>query len=141
MKFLSATWTDLLFANYVVDADLLEPFVPKGTRLDPFDGKAFVSLVAFLFDKTRVLGIPIPGYRRFEEVNLRFYVTPEKDTSIRAVTFIKEIVPKRIIPLVANNLFDENYVTLPMDHGGDEVSTMVFLADLVEQSNRSQNRQ
>ncbi len=116
MKFLSAEWKHLLLANYSVDPDLLAPFVPDKTRLDAFEGHTYVSLVAFYFDNTRVLGIPVPFHRRFEEVNLRFYVTPEKDPSIRAVTFIKEIVPKSVIPLVANSLFNENYVSMPMDH-------------------------
>ncbi len=73
-----------------------------------------------MFDRTRVLGVPAPFHRRFEEVNLRFYVTPEKDRSIRAVTFIKEIVPKSVIPFIANNFFSENYIALPMDHGNED---------------------
>ena len=119
MKFLSAHWKHLLLANYTVDRKVLQDLVPVGTSIDEFDGHVFVSLVAFLFDRTSVLGIPIPFYRRFEEVNLRFYVTPDKDRSLRAVTFIKEIVPNRLVPLVANGLFHENYVTLPMDHGAN----------------------
>lgn len=117
MKFLSADWKHLLLANYSVDRGTLQAFVPQDTSIDAFDGHVFVSLVAFLFDNTRVLGIPVPFHRRFEEVNLRFYVTPDKDPSVRAVTFIKEIVPKRVIPWIANTLFSENYVALPMDHG------------------------
>ena len=117
MKFLSATWEHLLLANYSVDRNVLQDFVPAKTQIDPFDGYVFVSLVAFLFDKTRVLGIPVPFHHTFEEVNLRFYVIPDKDSSLRAVTFIKEIVPKPVIPLIANTLFHENYVALPMDHG------------------------
>ncbi len=116
MNFLSAEWKHLLLANYSVDAKVLQPFVPADTVIDEFDGHVFVSLVAFLFDRTRVLGVPAPFHRRFEEVNLRFYVAPEKDRSIRAVTFIKEIVPKSLIPFISNNFFGENYVALPMDH-------------------------
>lgn len=116
MKFLTAEWKHLLFANYRVQPDVLAPWIPDRTRLDSFDGHAFVSLVAFLFERTRVLGIPIPLYGLFEEVNLRFYVSPIDDPSKRAVTFIREIVPKRAIPIIANSLFHENYVALPMSH-------------------------
>ncbi|QDV54308.1 YqjF family protein [Rosistilla oblonga] len=116
MKFLSAHWKHLLLANYNVQASVLEPFVPRGTQIDAFEGQVYVSLVAFMFEETRLVGIPIPFHRRFEEVNLRFYVSPKNNPSIRAVTFIKELVPKRIIPLIANNLFHENYAALPMDH-------------------------
>ena len=116
MVFLRAEWNHLLLANYAVDPAVLEPFVPGKTELDLFEGTAFVSLVAFMFNRTRVLGVPFPGHIDFEEVNLRFYVRPEHDREVRAVTFIKEIVPRRLIPLVANSLFNENYVALPMSH-------------------------
>lgn len=119
MNFLSAHWRDLLLANYSVDRQVLAPFVPLGTSIDEFNGHVFVSLVAFLFDNTRIVGVPVPFHRKFEEVNLRFYVTPDKDRSIRAVTFVKEIVPKRAIPIIANALFNENYAKEPMDHGSD----------------------
>lgn len=115
-QFLSAEWRSLLFANYAVPPDLLQPFVPAGTSLDAHEGVTYVSLVAFLFDKTRILGLPIPGHICFEEVNLRFYVKPDYDPTIRAVTFIKEIVPLASIPLVANTFFGENYEDWPMDH-------------------------
>ncbi len=117
MKFLSAKWKNLLLANYSVDHEVLKDFVPAKTSIDPFEGHVFVSLVAFLFDRTCVLGIPVPFHRTFEEVNLRFYVVPDRDPSLRSVTFIKEIVPKPVITWIANALFHENYVALPMDHG------------------------
>lgn len=114
--FLTARWQHLLLANYRVDAEVLQPYVPLGTRLDTFAGDLYLSLVAFLFDDTRLLGIPVPGHRRFEEVNLRFYVAPEQHPEQRAVCFIREIVPRRAIPWVANTLFYENYVAWPMSH-------------------------
>ncbi|TWT62888.1 YqjF family protein [Rubinisphaera italica] len=120
MNFLSARWEHLLLANYVVEPEVLQPFVPEGTKLDAFDGQVYVSLVAFLFNRMSIAGIPIPFHQSFEEVNLRFYVAPDKDPSIRAVTFIKEIVPKASIPFISNTLFHENYVTLPMDHCNED---------------------
>lgn len=116
MKFLLARWEHLLFANYIVPPELLAPYVPPKTRLDTHEGKCFVSLVAFWFNETKVLGLKVPFHTRFEEVNLRFYVTPENDPSRRGVTFIKEIVPLRVIPWIANSLFRENYVCTSMHH-------------------------
>jgi len=116
MKFLSARWEHLLFANYVVPPELLEPYLPAKTRLDAFDEKYFVSLVAFWFNETKVLGVKVPFHTQFAEVNLRFYVTPHSDPTRRGVTFIKEIVPLRIIPWVANSLFRENYIYASMQH-------------------------
>lgn len=103
--------------NYEVNASLLEPFVPAGTRLDAFDGRYFVSLVGFLFADTRLLGVPVPWHRTFEEVNLRFYVsrTVAGETR-RAVTFIKELVPRRAIATVARAMYNEPYDALPMRH-------------------------
>ncbi len=120
VNFLSARWQHLLLANYSIQAEILAPFVPVGTKIDVFNGHVFVSLVAFMFERTRVLGLPIPYHINFEEVNLRFYVTPFKDPSRRAVTFIKEIVPKKAIPIITNRFFAENYVALPMSHQASE---------------------
>ena len=37
--FLTAEWRWLVMLNYEVDADLLQPFIPKSTELDCFEGK------------------------------------------------------------------------------------------------------
>lgn len=115
--FLTAQWRHLAMLNYEIDPEVLQPFVPAGTELDQWQGKTFVSVVGFLFLETRVLGIPIPFHRNFEEVNLRFYVRHKaEDGWRRAVVFIKEIVPRSAITWVANTVYGENYVTLPMSH-------------------------
>jgi uncharacterized protein YqjF (DUF2071 family) len=72
--FLTAEWRHLAMLNYAIDPQILRPLVPAGTELDFHDGQTFVSVVGFLFLRTRVLGVPIPLHRNFEEVNLRFYV-------------------------------------------------------------------
>ncbi|MCU1289737.1 MAG: hypothetical protein JWN60_1966, partial [Acidobacteria bacterium] len=64
-------------ANYEISPELLKEFVPNGTELDFHEGKCYVSLVAFMFQDTRVLGVPVPFHINFEEVNLRFYVRRE----------------------------------------------------------------
>jgi uncharacterized protein YqjF (DUF2071 family) len=116
--FLSAEWRDLLILNYEVDGELLEGYVPPGTVLDSFEGKAYVSLVGFRFRHTKLLGVlPIPLHREFEEVNLRFYVRRrEGNEDRRGVVFIAEIVPKRAVALVARLAYRENYLYFPMKH-------------------------
>lgn len=116
MNFLTADWQHLLLANYEVSPGVLARFVPNGTQLDQFNGSTFVSLVAFRFANTRVLGLPVPFHVNFEEVNLRFYVVPMNAPERRAVTFVREIVPRAAIPLIANTLFSENYVSMRMSH-------------------------
>lgn len=115
--FLTADWRNLVMLNFAVEPSLLEPFVPRGTTLDTWRGAALVSLVGFLFADTRVSGFAIPAHRTFEEVNLRFYVRREVGGETRrAVTFIREIVPRRAIALVARLAYNEPYVAAPMRH-------------------------
>jgi len=104
--------------NYEVDPAALLPLVPRGTELDRWDGKVFVSLVGFLFLKTKLLGfLPIPLHSDFEEVNLRFYVRRQAGNDVRrGVVFIREMVPRRAIAFVARTFYNENYVALPMTH-------------------------
>lgn len=111
--FLTAEWRHLLMINYQVDPALLKPFIPKGTELDLWQGKAYVSLVGFLFSDTRLFGIPVPFHRNFEEINLRFYI---KRGGRHAVAFIQEIVPKWAIAALARTLYNENYAAFPMSH-------------------------
>ena len=115
--FLVAQWRNLATLNYEVDPGLLLPFVPAGTELDRWDGKIFVSLVGFQFLKTRVFGIAIPFHTNFDEVNLRFYVRRRVEGEVRrGVVFIREIVPRWAITVVARTVYNENYVALPMSH-------------------------
>lgn len=113
--FLTAKWQNLFMANYEVAPSLLEDFVPVGTELDLFQGKALVSLVAFQFQQTRVKGFKIPWHVNFPEINLRFYLKRTHEGELRrGVAFIREIVPRHAITLVANLLFNENYATRKM---------------------------
>jgi uncharacterized protein YqjF (DUF2071 family) len=115
--FLTAEWRKLAMANYVVDPALLARWLPANTELDFFDEKCFVSLVGFMFQDTRVMGIRIPFHQDFEEVNLRFYVRHKTAGEWRrGVVFIKEIVPRSAITFVANTIYKEHYQTLPMKH-------------------------
>lgn len=115
--FLKAEWQNLLFANYIIDPAILQPHVPYGTELDMYEGVCYCSMVGFVFANTRVLGLKVPFHHTFEEVNLRFYVRyKEAGLWKRGVVFIKEIVPRFMISSIANMLYGEKYMTLPMKH-------------------------
>jgi uncharacterized protein YqjF (DUF2071 family) len=111
--------------NYEVPAAVLETLVPRGTTLDLWQGRTLVSVVGFRFLRTRLLGIPIPFHRNFDEVNLRFYVRREMpDGEVRrGVVFIRELVPRRIIAWVARAVYNEPYVALPMRREAPDVPT------------------
>jgi uncharacterized protein len=119
MAFLTARWSNLCLFTYAVPAALLRPRVPPGLELDRREGlagEAFVSLVAFDFLETRVLGVPWPGFRNFPEINLRFYVrrpTPDGGAE-RGVVFIREFVPQQLVAWMARRLYHEPYVAAPM---------------------------
>jgi uncharacterized protein YqjF (DUF2071 family) len=116
--FLSAEWRDLVMLNYEVESSLLSPYVPRGTTLDSFRGRTYLSLVGFRFWHTKLLGcFPVPFHTDFDEVNLRFYVRrKEGGDDRRGVVFIAEVVPRRAIATTARLVYGENYKCLPMRH-------------------------
>ena len=113
MSFLKAEWRKLILVNYEVDQKVLTPYLPAKTELDLHNGKCMVSLVGFKFVNTKMLGLKIPFHINFEEVNLRFYVKHKAGNDWkRGVVFIKEIVPKRAISIVAVFTFLNPHVYL-----------------------------
>ncbi|MGA9779484.1 MAG: YqjF family protein [Limisphaerales bacterium] len=138
--FLTAEWRFLAMLNYEIEPVALVPFIPTGTELDFWDGKTYVSLVGFLFQNTRVRGIPILSHRNFEEVNLRFYVRRKAgDGWRRGVVFIKELVPRRAVAFVARKFFNENYYASPMAHHIENVQEEVKSASFFWWPNGREN--
>jgi uncharacterized protein YqjF (DUF2071 family) len=115
--FLSAAWRDLVMLNYEVPEGVLRPLVPRGVELDRWNNHLYVSVVGFRFLHTRLLGVAIPGHGSFEEVNLRFYVRRRiGDEMRRGVVFVRELVPKRAVALLARFAYNEPYRALAMRH-------------------------
>jgi uncharacterized protein YqjF (DUF2071 family) len=113
--FLTACWTDLLLLNFAVPADVIARAAPPGTEPDLHNGRAYISIVGFRFRNVRVLGIPIPGHTNFDEINLRHYVKrTDGGETRRGVVFVREIVPRRAVAIIANRLYYENYITRPI---------------------------
>jgi hypothetical protein len=117
--FLTAEWKNLLMLNYAVDPALLQGYIPAGTELDQFDGKTYVSLIGFEFNKTRVFGRAIPFHQSFEEVNLRFYV---RCSERRGVVFIGELVPKYAVTALARFVYGERYSCVTMAHRVENIN-------------------
>lgn len=115
--FLAAEWRHLLMLNYPVCPRVLLPLVPKGTELDYFGDRTFLSVVGFRFLRTRVFGIPFPFHTNFEEVNLRFYVRRKAPEGWRrGVVFVRELVPRAAIAWIARTCYGEPYSALRMRH-------------------------
>jgi uncharacterized protein YqjF (DUF2071 family) len=113
--FLQAEWRHLAVLNFPIEPHVLEPYLPAGLELDFWRDKTYVSLVAFLFQNTRVCGLPIPFHRNFPEVNLRFYVKRRMPSEERrGVVFLREVAPRRAVAYVAHKFYGEKYLALPM---------------------------
>jgi hypothetical protein len=133
--FLTANWRYLAMLNYVLDFRLVTPFVPAETEIDFENGETFLSVVGFLFLDTRLLGLPIPLHRDFEEVNLRFYVRRKSaDTWRRGVVFVRELVPRRAIAMVARAFYGENYTAVPMKHEIEHLAAPASCGQLLHPS-------
>src|SRR5437868_14289425 len=114
--FLRAAWRHLVLVSYEIDPAVLRPLVPRGVALDIHHGRALVSVVGFRFLDTCVLGVPVPAHRDFDEVNLRFYVRRAlPNGEIRqGVTFVRELVPRAAVAIVARLAYNEPYLALPL---------------------------
>ena len=97
--------------NYEVPPEVLTPRLPRGVELDLWQGRALVSLVGFRFLHTKVKGIVLPWHRDFDEVNLRFYVRRKMpDGWRRGVVFVRELVPRPLIAVVARVCYGEPFL-------------------------------
>jgi uncharacterized protein YqjF (DUF2071 family) len=115
--FLKANWENIIMVNYEIDTKVLLPFLPNGVELDLYQGKAYISLVGFMFKKTKLFNISIPKLGTFEEINLRFYVIRKEENQIkRGVVFINETIPYKIVAWMANVLYKEHYTVVPTKH-------------------------
>ncbi|MSQ23761.1 MAG: DUF2071 domain-containing protein [Chloroflexi bacterium] len=121
--FLTAGWANLVLLTFEVPEDLVQASIHPSLAPDLVDGRAHASLVAFDFQDTRLLGQRIPGYVNFPEINLRTYV---RSGDRRGVSFVGELVPKRMIARLARALYNEPYRATVMrsktEIDGDRVS-------------------
>lgn len=134
-SFLTAQWRNVCLFTYSVSPERLQPLLPPGLELDLLQGQAHVSLVAFDFLDTRVLGIPWPGHRNFPEVNLRFYV---REGERRGVVFVRELVPRRLIAWLARALYNEPYARAAMHSRHASGQGQLEVEHTVEWSGRAQ---
>ncbi len=68
-------WNKVLFFHWIIPFDILRKCVPENLNIDTFDGKCYVSLVAFTMEKIRPKFLPAVGLiSNFNEINLRTYI-------------------------------------------------------------------
>ncbi len=68
-------WADLLFLHWPVDPAMIQKRLPKGLRVDIFEGEAWLGVVPFFMERVRPRMLPpVPGLSWFMELNVRTYV-------------------------------------------------------------------
>lgn len=114
---LTANWINPLLFSWPVDDAVLEPLLPPGLIIDHWQGQAYLSLVGLRFEDLRVFGIPAFP-RRYDEVNLRFYVRrPAHSGDCQpGVVFLRQLVPHRLTALAAHAIYGERFRTAPVGH-------------------------
>ncbi|MFC5625827.1 YqjF family protein [Algoriphagus winogradskyi] len=76
-------WNNAIFLNYQVDLTELKKLVPKELVIDLFDGKPWISIVAFTMEKIRPKNLPsFPPISDFDEINIRTYVRSTNKTGV-----------------------------------------------------------
>jgi uncharacterized protein YqjF (DUF2071 family) len=76
-------WNNAIFLHWQVDYDELRKLVPKDLDIDLFEGKAYISIVAFTMQKIRPRNIPsFSPISDFHEINIRTYVKVNKKSGV-----------------------------------------------------------
>src|SRR5690606_2886044 len=76
-------WNNAIFLHYQVDLTELKKFVPEELEIDFFEGKPWVSVVAFTMKKIRPKNLPaFPPISDFDEINIRTYVKSKNKTGV-----------------------------------------------------------
>ncbi len=76
-------WNNAIFLHWQVELSELQKFVPKELEIDLFEGKPWVSLVAFSMEKIRPKNLPaFPPISNFDEINIRTYVKSNTKTGV-----------------------------------------------------------
>ena len=71
----SQEWNHSIFLHWQVELSELQKFVPKELEIDLFEGKPWVSVVAFTMEKIRPKNLPpFPPISNFDEINIRTYI-------------------------------------------------------------------
>jgi uncharacterized protein YqjF (DUF2071 family) len=109
---LTARWSNLALLTYDVEAALVLPWMPGDVEPDLVNGRARVSLLAFDFVDTRILGRRIPGFVDFPEITFRTYV---KQGGRQGVLAISELVPSPIAAAVARLRFHQPFRSAAME--------------------------
>ena len=76
-------WNRAVFLHWQVNILELQKFIPLGLEIDLFEGKAWVSIVAFSMEKIRPRILPaFSPISYFDEINIRTYVKHKNKSGV-----------------------------------------------------------
>ncbi|WP_167964249.1 YqjF family protein [Saonia flava] len=76
-------WNNAIFLHWEVELSELKKFVPKELEIDLFNGKPWISVVAFTMEKIRPKNLPaFQPISDFDEINIRTYIKSNNKTGV-----------------------------------------------------------
>jgi len=73
---INQSWSELLFAHWVIPVAVMRQLVPPQFELDLYEGQAYIGVVPFLMQEVSPRYVPsMPWLSYFPELNVRTYVT------------------------------------------------------------------
>lgn len=107
-------WCDLLFMSWPVPVEEIGPKIPSYFEPDTFEGSAWVSLVAMGVQNQHLRDLPpIPGFARYEQLNLRTYI---KKDHHHGVHFFTLDCNNSASGWIADNLLNIPYTRAEIQH-------------------------
>ena len=111
---LTSDWKKVALANYIVQPEILEKYLPKYTKMDFFNGNCYVSLVGFQVQNLKIADVKVPLISDFEQIDLRLYVKRFDGANWRrGIVIISSILDKPGLNSLTNSFFSTNYNSLP----------------------------
>ena len=96
-------WENLSFMHWAVYKNILNQYIPKGLKLDLYNGQAYVGVIPFMMKNVRPRwGFSIPFISDFPEFNLRTYVRSGK---VKGVFFLTLDAQSIITRMFASNFY------------------------------------
>ncbi len=76
-------WNNAILMHWQVELNNLKQFVPKDLEIDLYNGKPWISLVAFTMQGLRTRNLPsFPPISNFDEINIRTYIRANNKTGV-----------------------------------------------------------
>ncbi|MCG8586042.1 MAG: DUF2071 domain-containing protein, partial [Pirellulales bacterium] len=118
------TWSELLFAHWSFEPDIVARHLPDGLSLDVRDGRAWIGVVPFLMsDVAPRCCPPLPRLSRFLELNVRTYVVIDGKPG---VWFFSLDAASRLAVRVARKTFSLPYMDAKMSLERDDADRINY---------------